>query len=94
MFKKIMLKIIIDVIEVGKIDIVQEIILDKIVNLNEEDLIIIILEVCILNQLDLVRFFLLKFCGLIVVDFNFFVKCFLVGNRGSIDLVFDMKDFF
>lgn len=93
-FKKTMLKIIIDATEAGKADIVQEIISDKIVNLNEEDLITIILEACISNQLDLARFLLLKFCGSTVADLNSFVKCLLAGNRGSIDLVFDMKDFF
>lgn len=93
-FKKTMLKIIIDATEAGKADIVQEIISDKIVNLNEEDLITIILEACISNQLDLARFLLLKCCGSTVADLNSFVKCLLAGNRGSIDLVFDMKDFF
>lgn len=93
-FKKTMLKIMIDAIEAEKADIVQEIISDKIVNLNEEDLITLILEACISNQLDLARFLLLKFCSSTVADLNSFIKCLLAGNRMSIDLVFNMKGFF
>lgn len=93
-FKETMLKIIIDAIEAEKADFVQEIISDKIINLNEEDLKTLILEACISNQLDLARFLLLKFCSSTVADLNSFIKCLLAGNRMSIDLVFDMKEFF
>lgn len=39
-------------------------------------------------------FFESKLCKLIDVDLSYFIKCFLVGSRISIYLVFDMKDFF
>lgn len=44
-----MLKIIIDVIEGEKVEIVNEILLNELMKLNNEDVMLLVLEVCFLN---------------------------------------------
>lgn len=48
-FKMIMLKIIIDVIEGEKVEMVREILLNELIKLNNEDVILLVLEVCFLS---------------------------------------------
>lgn len=44
-----MLKIIIDVIEGEKVEMVREILLNELIKLNNEDVILLVLEVCFLS---------------------------------------------
>lgn len=94
-FKMTMLKIIVDAIDGEKAEIVNEILSNKLIELNNKDVIQLVLEACFSNQLALANFLLQnKLCNPTDAELIYFTKRFLAGSRISIDLVFDLKDFF